>query len=281
VKFTPREIEGNVNVSATRPLSEFAWLVGELALIIVAVYLLLGLATDLVAARIPLESEIWLGKRALNAYADASSPALDRRLRELVKALPPDSPLHRYRFSVHLVEAETVNAVALPGGSIIVFSGLLRKVRSENELAMVLAHELGHYAHRDHLRGLGRGLGIAVAAQLLLGSGNSAAELVTNAALPLFARYSRGQEAAADAFAVDLLQARFGHAGGSNDFFRRLAGEPGGDRSYLLASHPSPEDRIARIGERVARQGYSVRPTVPLAADLPAGGKSGAGAEGP
>jgi len=42
--------------------------------------------------------------------------------------------------------------------------------------------------------------------------------------------------------------------------------------SYLLASHPSPEDRIARIGERVARQRYPVRPTVPLAGDLPAAG---------
>jgi predicted Zn-dependent protease len=273
VKFTPREIEGNVNVSATKPLSEFAWLVAELVLVVAAVYLLLGLATDLVADRIPLEAELLLGKRALSAYTDAPNPALDRRLRELVKALPPDSPLHRYRFSVHRVETKTVNAVALPGGNIVVFSGLLEKVRSENELAMVLAHELGHYAHRDHLRGLGRGLGIAVAAQMLLGSNNSAAELVSNAALPLFARYSRGQEAAADAFAVDLLQARFGHAGGSGDFFRRLAGEPGGDRSYLLASHPSPEDRIARIGERIARQGYAVRPTVPLAADLPAAGE--------
>lgn len=282
MKFTPRQLEGNVNVSATRPLAEFAWLVAELALVIVAIYLLLGLATDLAAARIPPESETWLGERALVAFDEASSPALDRRLQELVKALPPDSPLRRYRFSVHLVEDETVNAVALPGGSIIVFSGLLKKVRSENELAMVLAHELGHYAHRDHLRGLGRGLGIAVAAQLLLGSNNSAAELVSNAALPLFARYSRGQEEEADAFAVDLIQARFGHAGGSGDFFRRLAGETGGDRSYLLASHPGPEDRIASIGERIARQGYPVRPTLPLAADLPTAGKKGAaGAKGP
>jgi len=272
VKFTPREIDGNVNVSTTRPLAEFAWLVAELALVIVAIYLLLGLATDLVATRIPLESEIWLGQRALTSYIEDSSPALDRRLQELVKALPADSPLHRYRFSVNLVEAETVNAVALPGGSIIVFSGLLRKVRSENELAMVLAHELGHYARRDHLRGLGRGLGIAVAAQLLLGANNSTAELVSNVTLPLFARYSRAQEEAADAFAVDLLQARFGHAGGSGDFFRRLAGEPGGDRSYLLASHPRPEDRIARISERISRQGYPVRPTVPLGGDLPPAG---------
>lgn len=72
---------------------------------------------------------------------------------------------------------------------------------------------------------------------------------------------------------------RLGELASATGTARRLAGETGGDRSYLLASHPSPEDRIARIGERVARQGYSVRPTVPLAGDLLTAGK--AGAEGP
>jgi predicted Zn-dependent protease len=275
MKFTPLEIEGNVNVSPSRPLAEFAWLVTELALVIVAAYLLLGLATDLVADRIPLEAEIGLGQRALSAYGVVSNPALDRRVHELVKTLPASSPLHHYRFAVSIVDSDTVNAAALPGGSIIVFSGLLRKVRSENELAMVLAHELGHYAHRDHLRGLGRGLGIAVATQLLLGPDNSAAAIVSNEALPLFARYSRAQEEAADSFAVDLLQLRFGHAGGSGDFFSRIATEPGADpdRSYILASHPRPEDRISRLKEWIDSHGYPVRETVPLAADLPSAGE--------
>lgn len=268
MKFTPRELEGNVNVSPTKPLAELGWLVGELVLVVVVVYLLLGLATDLVAARIPVEAESWLGRRALAGLQQGVNPELDRRLQELVARLPADSPLRRYRFSVHLIESDTVNAVALPGGSILVFSGLLAKVRSENELSMVLAHELGHYLHRDHLRGLGRGLGIAVATQLVLGAESSATELVSSLTLPLFARYSQAQEQAADAFAVDLIQARFGHAGGASDFFRRLAAEPGADRSYLLASHPHPQDRITRINERITRQGYPLRATVPLATEL-------------
>jgi predicted Zn-dependent protease len=281
MRFTPREIEGNVNVSPTRPLSEFAWLVGELVLVVLAIYLLLGLASDLVAARIPIEAEGWLGRRALAAYHEDASPAMNRRLQELIRTLPADSPLRRYRFSVHLVESGTVNAVALPGGSIVVYSGLLRRVRSENELAMVIAHELGHYAHRDHLRGLGRGLGIAVATQILLGADNSVTELVSKLTLPLFARYSQTQEQAADAFAVDLVQNRFGHAGGAGDFFRRLAGEPGGDLSYILASHPSPQARVQHIREQIARKGYPVRPTLQLAADLsPKGSRSEAGPRG-
>jgi predicted Zn-dependent protease len=274
MKFTPREIEGNVNVSTTRPLSEFAWLAGELMVALFVIYLLLGAATDLVAARIPPEAEVWLGRRSLAAFQAEKSRALEERLQELIKTLPADSPLRRYRFSVCLVESETVNAAALPGGEIVVYSGLLRQVRSENELAMVIAHELGHYAHRDHLRGLGRGLGIAVTTQILLGADSGVTELVSSLTLPLSARYSQAQEEEADAFAVEMLRNRFGHVGGAVDFFRRLAVSPGGDRSYLLASHPSPQARIKHIQELVVRKGHPVRVTLPLADDLiPRGNK--------
>jgi Zn-dependent protease with chaperone function len=64
-------------------------------------------------------------------------------------------PKFSYKVSVH--DQATVNAVALPGGNIIVFKGLLTELKSENEVAMILAHELGHYAHRDHLHGIGQG----------------------------------------------------------------------------------------------------------------------------
>jgi len=268
MKFTPLEIEGNVNVSQTKPIAEFVWLAGELVLLVVGAYLLLGLATDLLAARIPVAAETWLGSRSLASFHGAANPALDRRLQELISRLPADSPLRRYRFSAHLLESDTVNAVALPGGHILVFSGLLRKVQSENELAMVLAHELGHYVHRDHVRGLGRGLGIAMAAQLLMGSDSSATEFVSRLTLPLFARYSQAQEQAADAFAVDLIRSRFGHAGGASDFFGRLHNEEGESRSYILASHPSPQDRISRISDRIAKRRYPVRPTLPLGRDV-------------
>lgn len=268
MKFTPKELMENVNVSATHPLAEFAWLVGGLAAVIVGIYLLLGVTADLAAARMSPEMEGWLGERALAAFDEAPDPALDLRLQALLQALPTDSPVRHSRFRVHLVKSETVNAAALPGGHIVVFSGLLQKVRSENELSMVLAHELGHFAHRDHLRGLGRGLGFAVVVQLLLGANSAGAEFVSNLSLPLMARYSKAQEIAADEFAVDLTAARYGHAGGCSDFFTRLAAETGGTLPYLLASHPHPADRIARIDERIRRRGYPLQPVEPLAVDL-------------
>ncbi len=240
MKFTPKELEGNVNVSRTHPLKELAWLVGGLLAILAALYLALGLGTELAAAKIPVDAERWLGQRAIESFPAEQNPALQQRLEQLLKTLPSDSTLHRYHFTVRLYETEDVNAVALPGGNILVFSGLLNQVRSENELAMVLAHELGHYARRDHLRGLGRGLGISLATLLLFGQDSSATDLVTSLFLSFEARYSQKQEAEADSFGLELLMARFGHAGGATDFFARLAGQSGGRLPYLLASHPHP-----------------------------------------
>jgi Zn-dependent protease with chaperone function len=67
-----------------------------------------------------------------------------------------------YEFDVRLVESEAVNAAALPRGKIIVFSGLLAEAGSADEVAGVLAHEIGHVLHRDALRGLiGRSPGLS------------------------------------------------------------------------------------------------------------------------
>ena len=63
-----------------------------------------------------------------------------------------------YPLQVNLVESETPNAFAFPGGKIVVFSSLLDSVQSENGLAFVLAHELSHFQNRDHLRGMGRSI---------------------------------------------------------------------------------------------------------------------------
>jgi predicted Zn-dependent protease len=279
MKFTPKEIEGNVNVSPTHPLAELAWLVGGIAFLLVLLWFALGLATELAAAKIPIAAERWLGERALATLPGEADPALEARLQGLLQALPADSPLRGQRFTVHRLASDELNAVALPGGHIVVFAGLLQKVQSENELAMVLAHELGHFAHRDHLKGLGRGLGVAVAALLLLGPDNAGTQLASRLFLPLQARYSQLQEAAADVFGVDLLAARFGHAGGATDLFARLAREAGAPAAYLLASHPHPGERIAGIRARIAQQGWGENGTLPLAADIGPAATPGEGCE--
>ncbi len=268
MKLTLKKLEGNVNVSKTHPLAELLWLVGGLILVAAGLFAALGLGTDWAAARTPIRIETWLGHQALAHFPAEENPALQARLMGLLDALPADSPLHQYQFRVFLSASEEVNAVALPGGNIVVFAGLLQQVASENELAMVLAHELGHFAHRDHLRGLGRGLGLSVATALLLGQDSFASRLVSNTLLTFQLRYSQAQESAADRYALGLLARRFGHAGGATDFFARMAQEAGSRLPYLLASHPHPQARIEGLQKQIASQGYVVGKVLPVGEDL-------------
>ncbi len=264
MRFTPRKLAGNVNVSSGHPLTELAWLLGGLLTLLIAVYLAFWMAGELLAPHVPVEVEVWAGQHVLGQLDQKSNPALQQRLYQLLATLPAESPLHRYNFSVSLVDNEEINALALPGGHMVVFSGLLKEIRSENELAMVLAHELGHYARRDHLRGMGRGLGMTLLMATLFGQESHAAGIAARFFSGLEMRYSQKQETAADAFGLQLLTARYGHAGGASDFFERLSEKAGSRFKYLLASHPHPRARIESLQHLIAEAGYPLKKTLPL-----------------
>ncbi|HKJ29567.1 MAG: M48 family metallopeptidase [Desulfuromonadales bacterium] len=268
MKFTPKHIDENVNVSKTHPLAELAWLVGGMLLLALVFYLALGVTADLAVAKIPIKAEVWLGEHFVDSFEANEDEPLRRRLQTLLDNLPAESPLHKYTFTVQLVKNEEVNALALPGGHIVVFSALVKQAESENELAMVLAHELGHFAHRDHLKRLGRGLGLTVAAMLVFGEDSAISRLMSNLFLVTESSYSRQQEADADRFGLELLVNSYGHAGGAIDFFARVGKKAGRRAPYLLASHPHPDDRIEELQSLIRENGYSVEIITPLGDDL-------------
>ncbi len=265
MQFTPKQLVDNINVSKSHPLIELLWLLGGLILLSGLIFFILGITADWAVSKTPIKVETWIGQLALNEFPAEENQSLGEQLQSLLDSLPEESPLHQYNFRIFLSNAEDINAIALPGGNIVVFSGLLELMESENELAMVLAHELGHFAHRDHLSGLGRGLGIAVAATLLFGEESAASSLVSKALLTFQAKYSQDQESAADQFGLDLLTRRYGHAGGAIDFFSRLSEDAGNKLPYLLASHPHPKDRIDALEQHIKEKNYRVKATEPLA----------------
>lgn len=264
MKYIPKQLKGNVNVSTTHPLIELLWLAGGLVVIVGVAFFVLGFITDRAVARMPVSTEVWLGEHGLGGFAADPDPELTDHLQQLLKVLPEDSVLHRYDFNVYLEKSDQVNAVALPGGKIVVFSGLVDRLESENELLMVLGHELGHYAQRDHLRGLGRGLGAVLLTTLLFGMDSSAGDMVANTFINFQMDYSQEQESGADRFGLELLVGYYGHAGGSTDFFNRLEGKNASKIQYLRASHPHPGDRVRQLEELIKENNYSVRATIPF-----------------
>ncbi len=264
MKFIPRKADDSVNVSKTHPLIELSWMLAGLVFLCGVVFALLGLITDMVVARTPVKVEKMLQTIALDRFPGEENQDLTKLLDQLLNQLPPESPLKQYDFKLYVSEEDEINAIALPGGNIVVFKGLLKQIDSENELSMILGHELGHFLHRDHLRGLGRGLGVMVGVTLLFGVDSTASDIVANSMLSFQAQYSQEQEEAADLHGLTLLVQQYGHAGGSTDFFTRLSKDEPGRLPYLLASHPHPLDRVEKLNTVIQENGYPTKATIPF-----------------
>ena len=270
MKFTARQPGINVNVSPIHPLTEFAILAGGLLAVVVGIYLVLGLAVDLIVPRLSMDMEkklagAFIGKIVENedaADTTRSLQALVDRLQDRCAPLP-------YTITVHVTESDAVNAAALPGGHMVVFTGLLAEMASENELAFVLAHELGHYANRDHLRGMGRALVLMTASTLLLGADNSINSMIGQGLALTELSFSRKQERQADEFALETLYCHYGHVADATSFFSKIPedGDPGRFGHYF-ASHPENRRRISHLEDLAQARGYPTGDPLPLPADL-------------
>jgi len=259
------------NVSPEHSLTELATLVAGIALIGLGLLLAAWLAVEGVVRWLPvsLEERVFGGSwsEAFAATGDARATELDALLRRLARHWPG----HGYALHVGVTESPEPNAFALPGGNVLVTSGLLAQARSENELAFVLAHELGHVEGRDPLRALGRGVLLGIALAELGGSDGAA---VAGSAAELGERaFSREQESAADRFALALVAAEYGHVAGATDFLERLpdAGAAGasGVATGWLATHPRSAERVAELEALARAAGYSATgATTALTGDL-------------
>lgn len=180
-------------------------------------------------------------------------PAVQERIaalgRQLVAASGDVPAGMQLRFAV-IDAPDVVNAIALPGGYIFVFSGLLRVAQSEAEVAGVLAHEIAHVVERHVAAQLVTAYGIQSLRELLLGNdrsliGVAIGDLATRGA---FGAFSRTAEREADRLAIRTL-IRAGHdPRGYVTFFERLAKGNGRSGAFarFVSSHPDPAERAAR-----------------------------------
>lgn len=266
MKYVPRIIKENVNVSETSPIKEFFVLLGGIFGILFLVYFLLGFALDVVVDRMPERLEIVLGEFFTQRFPeDKIFSPIEQELQELLDELVDSMTTNNLSYTVQVVESPEVNALALPGGNIVIFSGLLEHIHSENELAMVLGHELGHFVHRDHLRGLGRGVVLVALSSFLFGVDHSVAETMMNMLITANLKHSRNQEIAADLFALDLVNAKYGHVAGATDFLNEFRGkEKFPVFLKFFSTHPQSTDRISLLQDKIRKKGYAVKEKMPL-----------------
>lgn len=153
-----------------------------------------------------------------------------------------------YPVRVDVLDHGLVNAVALPGGRVMIFRGLIEKAESAEEVAGVLAHELGHVVHRDPTTGALRAAGTAGIFSMVLGDvlGVGIAAAAGEAAIE--ASYRREAEARADEEAIAILAETGLSAEPFAAFFERLRAEHGDTPALMryFASHPALAERAER-----------------------------------
>jgi Zn-dependent protease with chaperone function len=247
------------------------WSIAAMAtLVLGAVYGVPALAGK-IAPLVPLGVERWLGEavdrqaRTLLDKGSSDRPfecgggqgeaagraALGRLIGKLEAAAGLPIPLE-----AKVVRRAEANAVALPGGRIYVFEGLIEKSERADELAGVLAHEIGHVAHRDGTRSILQSAGISFLFGMLLGDFVGGGAVVIGARAVLQSSYSRDVESAADRYGVELMERAGGDPRALGTVLTRLSGaiHPGAD---ILSDHPDTQARVDVINTLAKPQATS------------------------
>lgn len=222
------------------------------------------LLAEAVAPHVPIAWEKGMGQSALNVLAPEESRCKDKALKQAIDEIvtrlnPPGSG--SYDFKVFVVNSPIFNAIALPGGNIIVFSGLLEKTGSPESLAAVLAHEMQHikkrHATRKIIEDSSTGLMLSAVSGDVTGSMLYGMKIARTLAT---LSYSRRDEEEADAEGIKMMIAANLDPEATISFFQIVKGKTSGlNIPRYLSTHPDTIQRISRIKSIIAQSETSHR----------------------
>jgi len=192
-----------------------------------------------------------------NHFVD--DPEILDLLTQITEPLFSRIPEKRYRFTVHILAAPSINAFALPGGHIVFHSGLLLAAATPDEVAGVLAHEVAHVTLQHGMRQILGTAGIYTLIQAIFGdAGGLIAVIAENSAFLLTQKYSRDYEREADERGMAYLADAGINPKGMADFFNRLlkaqeknAETRAGDALNFLSTHPTTQERIEHLRQKM------------------------------
>lgn len=222
-----------------------------LAVAVAAFWFAVDVGSGYVAPLVPYDLQRSLGENVANEVIGqqplcqdrAGLAAINGLATRLAKAADYPHPV-----SVRIVKGGPVNAYTLPGGILVFYSDLIDLARDGNEVAGVLAHEIGHVAHHHAIKGLVRQFGIEQLLKAMTGGFSDLGTLGSGGTLLLALRNGRAFERDADATAVELLEKLGLRADGVAHFFERMLEQHPNDAAAMIgiwSSHPPTKERIA------------------------------------
>lgn len=232
-----------------------------------------GLST-MAARQIPREWEDKLGGTVMDQYRISHELLNEKEAEALLR--PLTTPLaaaitdKKYPLHFYISNDPAINAFALPGGYMVINSGLILRAERAEELQGVLGHELSHVTEQHGLRAVIRSTGIYIIAQTLLGDASGLVAAMANAGpMLLNQKYSRDFERDADAKGYELLRRARVNPQGMADFFKVVLAEQKKQMDKIkddkarkameaaagfIGTHPETAERIATLEKKLGKE---------------------------
>jgi len=211
------------------------------------------------------ENEQKLGRLILDAVSQSNKTITNDSIIAVVegmkKRICEANDISDSTITVHIAAVDDVNAFALPGRHLVIYSGLIEYCRSSDELAGVIAHEIAHMEHDHVMKKMVKEIGLAMV--ISLSSGESGAEIVRQTVKMLSSTaFDREQESEADATGVHYMAKADIDPQASADFLFRLSHEKENiaTRFEWLNTHPNSADRAAEVLKLRKRETFTARP---------------------
>ncbi len=206
------------------------------------------------------EYPVFRGDPSIKSY-------IDQRIFQQILTSPKIAKRSVYDYKIELIaDDNTLNAFALPGGNVYIYSGLLKFLDSEAALAGVLGHEIAHAERRHATQRMTKYYGVEFLVGMVLGSQPSkVAEVASNLFVGLaFLANSRADEDEADKYSIDYLKDTRFYPGSVKFFFEEmrddgLISSKSNKVATFLSTHPDPVNRIAKTNERLQSSGIAIK----------------------
>jgi predicted Zn-dependent protease len=246
--------------------------VGALVLAVVALVMSRAWFVKMAAAAVPVSFEISAGDKLFEQMMVTKkvvkNAEVDAQLKQITDPLLAGISDKRYPFTFHVIEDPTLNAFAMPGGHVVLHSGLLLAADRAEEVAGVLAHEIAHVTGRHSIRNIIASAGLYLALSAVVGDVSGLlGVLVDNSAFLLDRKFTRDFEREADHVGWDYLVGAKLDPAGMVSFFEKMEREqqkqleklPGGGgiakALELVGTHPATRERITRLEEKLRARG--------------------------
>ena len=229
-------------------------------------FLLLPKIAEYAASQIPIEAEVELGKQFYDSFVGGME--IDKERTKELQAFAKKMDFQtEYPLKFTVVKDKQVNAFALPGGKIVVFDAILAKMKTPEELAALLSHEVTHVKERHSLNGLARGLAGSMVVSVLIGDMNAIGNLLVSQASNIYELgFTRDMEKEADLEGLEIMYHNNLDPKGMINLMERLHEE---EKKYgvdkmpaYLNSHPLTKERIDYISKK--SKGHSGKKNVEL-----------------